>query len=164
MPAVGDLAWSRIRSWRELVGRAFDAPELRGFAQGIEEVEVHCACTPPSAQARLFAGWLTSRLDRPGYRVPAVTHLAGHGQGRELLGVTIRAQHRDRRARVEISGDGDRRTTAMSVEGGMRSYAASWANGVERPGLIELVGAELEEQGPDPLYTAALLAAARELG
>jgi hypothetical protein len=28
---------------------------------------------------------------------------------------------------------------------------------------VELVGAELEEQGPDMVYTAALLAAAREL-
>src|SRR4029077_6539867 len=77
IPALGDLAWSRIRSWRELVGRAFDAPELRGFSRGIEEVEVRCASAAPSAQARLFSGWMRSRLDRPGYRVPSVTHLAG---------------------------------------------------------------------------------------
>jgi glucose-6-phosphate dehydrogenase assembly protein OpcA len=164
MPAVGDLAWTRVRSWRELVGRAFDVPELRGFAQGIEEVEVRCASSPPSAQARLFAGWLTSRLDRPGFQVPAVTHLAGRGQGRELLGVAIRARHRDRLARVEISGDDELRTTTISVEGGMRSLSSTWVTGAEHPGLVELVGAELEEQGPDSVYTAALVAAAREPG
>jgi glucose-6-phosphate dehydrogenase assembly protein OpcA len=163
IPAVGDLAWSRIRSWRELAGRAFDAPELRGFAQGVEKVEVRCASAAPSAQARLFAGWMRSRLDRPGYQVPSVTHLAGYGDGGELQAVVIHARHRDRRARIEISGDETSRTTAVSVEAGMRSAASTWASGVDHPGLVELVGAELEEQGPDMVYTAALLAAAREL-
>ncbi|HEV7466370.1 MAG TPA: glucose-6-phosphate dehydrogenase assembly protein OpcA [Candidatus Dormibacteraeota bacterium] len=162
LPAVGDLAWSRIRSWRELVGRAFDTPELRGFALGIEEVEVRCASAPPSAEARLFAGWITSRLQRAGSPVPAVTHLPGYGSGGELLGVTIHARRRDRVARVEIGGEGERRTTSIAVEGGMRSSSATWTVGVERPGLVELVGTEIEEQGADPLYIAALLAAAAD--
>jgi glucose-6-phosphate dehydrogenase assembly protein OpcA len=158
LTAVGDLAWSRIRGWREMLGRAFDAPELRGFAQGIEEVEVRQA-GPRSAQALLFGGWLRSRLGRPGFGAPSITRLPGDGSGGELLGVALRASNRDRRARVVISGEGAGRTTSISVEGAMRSSTATWTVGVERPSLVALVGAELEEQGPDPLYTAALLAA-----
>ena len=160
--AVGDLAWSRIRGWRELVGRAFDTPELRGFARGIEEAEVRFAGTTPSAQALLLGGWLRSRLDRPGFQAPSITRVAAEGDGGEVLGVVLRARHRDRLARVEISGGQDTRTTAVSVEGGMRSTAATWTVGVERPELAALVGGELEEQGADPLYTAALLAVLEE--
>jgi glucose-6-phosphate dehydrogenase assembly protein OpcA len=161
VPAVGDLAWSRIRSWRESLGRAFDGPELRGFAQGIDGVEVRYAGAA-TAQALLFAGWLRSRLDAPGNTVPAITRVAVDGDGGDLAGVTVRAHHRDRVARVEISGDGDRRTTAVTVETGMRSSATTWTAGVERPGLVALVGGELEEQGRDRLYTAAVLAALEE--
>jgi glucose-6-phosphate dehydrogenase assembly protein OpcA len=164
VPAIGDLAWSRIRGWRELTGRAFDTPELRGFVQGIEDVEVRFAGTAPSAQALLFGGWLRSRLDRPGFRVPAVAQVPdGRVKGGgELLGVVLHAAHRDRRARIEISGDETRRTTAISVEGAMHTASATWTVGVEQPGIVALVGAELEEQGPDPTYTAALIAAIGE--
>ena len=159
VPAIGDLAWRRIRGWRELAGRAFESPELRGFAEGIEDVEVRSAGTAPGAGALLLAGWLTSRLDRPGYRVPAVHHVT-EGDGGGVVGVTIAATSRDRRGRVEISGDGGRRTLAIGVESTMRSHSSAWAVEVERPELTDLVGAELEEQGPDPVYAAALVAAA----
>ncbi|HVS40767.1 MAG TPA: glucose-6-phosphate dehydrogenase assembly protein OpcA [Candidatus Dormibacteraeota bacterium] len=163
-PAIGDLAWSRIRGWRELAGRAFETPELRGFVQGVEDVEVRFAGTVPSAQALLFSGWLRSRLDRPGFLVPAITRIPDGregGQG-ELQRVVLRASNRGRRARIEISGDETLRTTAVSVEGAMHSTAATWTVGVEQPGIVALVGAELEEQGPDPMYTAALAAALGE--
>jgi glucose-6-phosphate dehydrogenase assembly protein OpcA len=161
VPAIGDLAWRRIRGWRELAGRAFEIPELRGFVQGIEEVEVRFAGTASSAQALLFDGWLRSRLERPGFRVPAITRVPDgrEGGGGEIVGVVLRASNRDRRARIEISGDETRRTTAVSVEGTMRTTSATWAIGVEQPGIVALVGGELEEQGPDPMYTAALAAA-----
>ncbi len=160
VPPIGDLAWSRLRPWRELLGRAFETRELRGFAGGIEEVEVRCASTPPSAEARLLAGWLSSRLERAGSPAPAVIHVPGYGSAGAVLGVAIRARHRDRIARVEISGEGDRHTTSITVEGGMRSISSTWISGAERPGLVELVGTQLEEQGADPVYLAALLAAA----
>ena len=44
----------------------------------------------------------------------------------------------------------------------MRTTSATWTVGVERPGIVALVGAELEEQGPDPMYAAALVAAVGE--
>ena len=164
VPAIGDLAWRRIRGWRELAGRAFETAELRGFVHGIEEVEVRFAGTAPSAQAMLFGGWLRSRLERPGFRVPAITRIPDGREagGGELLGVVLRASNRDRRARIEIAGDETRRTTAVSVEGAMHTTAATWTVGVEEPGIVALVGAELEEQGPDPVYTAALAAAVGE--
>jgi hypothetical protein len=123
---------------------------------------VRCASAPPSAEARLFAGWITSRLQRGGSRAPTVIHVPGDGSGGELLGVGIRARRRDRVARVEIGGEGERRTTSIAVEGGMRSFSSTWTVAVERPGLVELVGTEIEEQGGDPLYIAALLAAAED--
>jgi glucose-6-phosphate dehydrogenase assembly protein OpcA len=161
-PVVGDLAWSRIRGWRELVGRAFDAPDLRSFVTGVEEVEVRSAGTLPSAQARLFAGWLSSRLERPGQLGPHISLVAAGDGGPVgvLTGLSIRARNRDRRAHVEVAGDGGATLrTSVSVEAGTRSTASTWTLAAERPTLVELVGAQLEEQGADPVHTAALLAA-----
>jgi glucose-6-phosphate dehydrogenase assembly protein OpcA len=161
MPAVGDLAWSRTRSWREQIGRAFDTADLRGFARGVESAEIRSTGSAPRAEARLLAGWLSSRLRRPGQEGPRIALAAtedGDGAG-TLRSVVVRAVTRDRRARVEVGDDGSRLTTTVVVEGGLRSSSATWILPAEHPGLVDLVGAQLEEQGVDPVHTAALLAA-----
>jgi hypothetical protein len=95
-------------------------------------------------------------------RAPAITRVPGDGAGGELLGVAVLASNRDRQARIEISGEGGSRTTTISVEGPMRTSTSTWTVRVEPQSLVALVGAELEEQGPDPLYTAALQAVMEE--
>ncbi|HEX3605197.1 MAG TPA: glucose-6-phosphate dehydrogenase assembly protein OpcA [Candidatus Dormibacteraeota bacterium] len=160
---VGDLAWSRVRPWRELLGRAFDTPELRGFAQGVELAEIQSAGASPGAGALLLAAWLRSRLDRPGFTVPEVQHITGAGAGTGVVGMTVHAHRRDRVGRVEIRDDGGHRVTTVTVEGVMRGLSSTWTVAAETPSLAELVGGELQEQGADPLYAAALrtVAAAR---
>jgi glucose-6-phosphate dehydrogenase assembly protein OpcA len=160
-PGLGDLAWSRSQPWREQLGRAFDTADLLPFVQGVGSAEIRCAGDAPSAQARLLAGWLESRLRRPARQGPRVTitcEEAGDERG-GVRSVTVRARARDRRAEVAIRTEGERLTTGVSVEGGMRSSSSTWSLAVERPGAVELVGAQLEEQGADSIHLAALLAA-----
>jgi Glucose-6-phosphate dehydrogenase subunit len=57
---VTDLAWLRLEPWREAVASVFDPP-----AAAAALAEVRTACIEgPINEARLLAGWLTSRLGR----------------------------------------------------------------------------------------------------
>jgi glucose-6-phosphate dehydrogenase assembly protein OpcA len=161
LPGLGDLAWSRILPWREQLGRAFDSPELRGYTQGIDTADIRCSGRAPSAQARLLAGWLTSRLRRRGEEGPRVGIGCEHAgdDGGAVRAVTVHARSRDRRAEVEIRREGDRLVTAVSVEGPMRSSSSTSTLPVEWPGAVDMVGGQLEEQGVDAVHIAALRAA-----
>ena len=60
---VVDLAWLRTTPWRERLAATFDPPYRRHELATIAAVEIrHRAAS--AASAALFAGWLTSRLDR----------------------------------------------------------------------------------------------------
>lgn len=67
--AVGDLGWSWLRQWQELLARFFDDESERPELERIEEVRLCCAphrnepvAEPASTQGALYAGWLLSRL------------------------------------------------------------------------------------------------------
>ncbi len=63
--AVVDLAWIRLRPWRELTAALFDGPDYRPFAAGVRSAKV-----AGKAGARLLlGGWLTSRLKLPSPRL-----------------------------------------------------------------------------------------------
>ncbi|MDD5544518.1 MAG: glucose-6-phosphate dehydrogenase assembly protein OpcA [Acidobacteriia bacterium] len=65
--AVSDMAWHRLRQWRELMAQFFDSPVLFAHLSHIENVvvEFNPRATPGGTvppQAFLLAGWLASRL------------------------------------------------------------------------------------------------------
>ena len=60
-PAVGDLQWSALSTWRSLVADLFAPPERAGELQKIRRVEVQYA-PDAGSRALLFSGWLSSCL------------------------------------------------------------------------------------------------------
>jgi glucose-6-phosphate dehydrogenase assembly protein OpcA len=105
--AVSDIAWSRLRPWREGVA---------GLWPGIAQAE-HMSVVGPRAEALLLGGWLRGRL------------------GRDVL-----LEHEDAEGleRVEVDG-----ITVWPVRPEQRSAA-------------DLLSAELEFFGCDPIYEEAL--------
>jgi glucose-6-phosphate dehydrogenase assembly protein OpcA len=66
LPAISDLNWARLTSWRELTAQFFDAPEMIAFLGEVRAVRVEYAANPTGsanpAQAALLLGWLGSCL------------------------------------------------------------------------------------------------------
>ena len=64
--AAGDLAWTRLEPWRQLVGQFFDTPVTASLFPEIERVRIAVSgangAPPNRLPALLFAGWLASRL------------------------------------------------------------------------------------------------------
>jgi len=59
--ALSDLGWARTAGWRELTAQLFDAPEAAAQLPKLTGITVRHAGSNRSP-ARLFAGWITSKL------------------------------------------------------------------------------------------------------
>ncbi len=59
LTSVGDLRWTRLSRWRNLMAQFFDLPDIRAAAAGFSALEIAAADEPG---ARLFAAWLSTRL------------------------------------------------------------------------------------------------------
>lgn len=57
--ALTDLRWTRLTRWRSALAHLFDLPQVRAGARGFRTLSIE-AGDPQSA--RLYAGWLRSRL------------------------------------------------------------------------------------------------------
>ena len=73
VPAVGDLQWSALSSWRSLVADLFAPPERAGELAGIRRAEIQHG-PAGECQALLFAGWLSNAL---GWRPVSATRPEG---------------------------------------------------------------------------------------
>ncbi len=95
---VGDLVWTRLRTWRDLLAQFFDQPAARGALDRIDDVRIVYAPRKEDDRsgltaALLVAGWLGSRLGwrAPGDLIPSnggfrLTLRAGErGKSREVL-------------------------------------------------------------------------------
>ncbi len=60
-PAITDLNWARLTTWRQLTAQFFDSPDLCAYLPRLNRVTVEYEDTNP-AQALLLVGWLGSRL------------------------------------------------------------------------------------------------------
>ena len=55
---VGDLAWTRITRWREILNQLFLTPRMRGRAGQVRDVEIAYAGREIPATAAYLGGWL----------------------------------------------------------------------------------------------------------
>lgn len=155
---VSDLAWLRIAPWRELVARAFDAPQRRPFLGGVERVCVHVEsphddwvlAAPP--EALYLAGWLADRL--PAAAVGIETR-DGPGPG-HLVGLSVEAISEGHRLGFELHRAEDGLDTRVEIDG---EPVAARRVPQDAPDLAQLVGAALQAQGHDRLHLVALRAA-----
>ena len=140
LPVV-DLAWLRLRPWREFLARAVDAPTRRRrlLAGGIG-----IRVMGDDAAARLLGGWLAARLES------TVEPLSAG----PLAAVELEAGGGALRVRVAATEDGIE--TAVDLDG---ERVAARRIPLTAPVDSDLVGAALEAEGTDPVYLQAVRAA-----
>lgn len=155
---LADLAWARLRRWRELVAQAFDGTEMRGLVRHITAVEICANGVAVSAGAWLFAGWLAAQLRWRGNapRIEVSARVAPDLPRRELLTVRVRCETEQRTAAITVERQPT--TLGVTIEG---SGGPSAARAVPLRDLdtVRLVGGLLEETAGDPVYPAALRSA-----
>jgi glucose-6-phosphate dehydrogenase assembly protein OpcA len=86
--AVTDLRWTALTRWRAALAHLFDLPQLRRDAATIDSLEIEAQ---DPAAARLYAGWLRSRLRWSG-AAPIRIREAASQAPTPLVRVTLQAQ------------------------------------------------------------------------
>lgn len=169
---LADLAWERLRGWRQLIAQTMDPPDARVALRRVREVTiVHGGAGSLPEECLLLAGWLASSLDWRPLDSPSSGVLTFSDGGRT---VTLRLA-------VEGRGGGERISAVRLVT---EEGAAFGVREGGQPGLIvcteelegraplervvptaardpvDLVVSALGRYGADPVYDAALAMAA----
>jgi len=173
--AVCDLSWTRLNSSRQFIAQFFDAPGLRPYLDTLTAVDIeHVAGS--AAQALLLTGWLAARLGwRPEGKADHVYRLRSangtvlatlaqkdrpspHGEPGSLLAVRLAAGSE---ATFNIV-----RSAPQQVAIKAQAPEASLERTVRLAGggEPEMLAAELEMPGHDPIYEEALAMTAALLG
>ena len=80
---IGDLRWTALTRWRNLMAQFFDVPEVRDSVGSFSRLEITARDV---YAARLFAGWITARLPEGG---TLATHIASAPRGATMQTVTL---------------------------------------------------------------------------
>jgi glucose-6-phosphate dehydrogenase assembly protein OpcA len=167
---VGDLAWERTEPWREIVASMFDVPEAQAELPRLRRVEIACrgvgeACGAPGLY---LAGWLASRL---GWRVEAPERARRtDGEAVEITLASSAASVHGRITHVRLEAEGGAVFHASRTQCDGPSVRV--LGQTRRPRLrhiapmddLTLLHGELQRDGRDPVFEAALRAAARLSG
>jgi glucose-6-phosphate dehydrogenase assembly protein OpcA len=170
--AIGDLAWERLREWRQLLAQTMDPPDARGHLRSIAEVTIEYLgeSTIPE-ESLLLAGWLAATLRWQPFDSPA-PGVVTFGAGNQTVTLRLRPVTSER----GVAGIHSIRLTAGDAEYLVRAD--------DQPGLgqctatfeakesldrmvplfdhdpVDLIVRALGRRGHDPVYEAALSAAA----
>jgi hypothetical protein len=153
--ALGDLGWRRLRPFQDLVAGFFDAPLYRPVLPHLTGLATSGGAGTEAA-ARLLAGWAKAALEG---RPLALAHQEEPGCPRGTLrSVRLRAPSGPAPADFLVEADPSTRILTARVES---AGTCPLPRRVRPPALDEaqLLSAQLESLGPDPLYLSALRAA-----
>ena len=154
--SIGDIAWQRIRPWREAVAIAFDGGDVRPWLRHVAGVEVVSAGATPSTDAWLFAGWLASRLTAAESAAPeiGVSSIPSDGiRPGDIVAVRIRCEHAHHAARVRLSRRGASLMTSIDIDDGVVTAATT---ALVESSEGELIALLMSDAGHDPLYGEAV--------
>lgn len=157
---IGDMAWERLRPWREAVAHAFAGPAMRAWLRRIIGVDIISAGARSSTQALLLTGWLESRLSWPETGGPdAVLREVPANDNREgeLEHVRIRCADGRHTARIDVERRGGVLCTSIDVDAGM--VASSMTLSPREPDGL-LIARLLAEGEDDDVYAEAVVRAA----
>ena len=157
---LGDLAWERLRPWREAIANAFNGPAVRPWLQRIVGVDIVSSGGRPGVEAWLIAGWLASRLHWPEHggvepQFAAIPHQSVPPGG--LVRLRVRGGATRHTARVEVERRSDVLQVLIDVDAGVVASSATtlppWTD-------APLIARLMAEEGDDHVYRAAVLRAA----
>jgi glucose-6-phosphate dehydrogenase assembly protein OpcA len=169
---ASDLAWRRLKYWRRIVAQALD-PALGGdIMPSIGQVELEHG---PGAvvQAWALVGWLAAQFGWTMEKVLARNRDQVQWQVRAQEGrltLTVRSLPKEpcelRRLRMGYSQAGRPHALTVMVEDERRlavwpedSGAAVRTITIQRQGLAELVGRQLSDREPDPIFRKSMTVA-----
>ena len=157
---IGDVAWERLRPWREAIATAFDGPAVRPWLQRIVGIDIVSSGDRPGVEAWLLGGWMTSRLRRPEHAViepafTAIPHPSVPPGG--LVRVRVRCGAGRHTARVEVERRSGVLHTLIDVDAGVVASTATtlppWTDAF-------LIARLMTEEADDRVYREAVLRAA----
>ena len=137
--SISDLRWTRLTRWRNLMAQFFDVPDVRGAIGSFTDLKI-TASDPHTA--RLFAGWMKSRLPEGNTLVITVSAAAG-----EAAIESVSLNGSSHRLSLELTGHGN--CILTSIETGGQTIASRIV--------------PLGEQSPDALMAEELRVRARDL-
>jgi len=168
---ASDLNWRRLKFWRRLISQAFAPAGTPGALDSVSEILIEHG---PHAvtQAWQLAGWLASRLGwkiqatrfRPGVEI-AFQIVAPHGTLRlridrlaegpsEIVRIRVACVLGGRLGALEFAADGARiGVTPEGIDASPRTIT------VQPMDTAEIVGRQLSDRDPDPVFREAMAAA-----
>jgi glucose-6-phosphate dehydrogenase assembly protein OpcA len=152
----GDLAWTRLTRWRELVSQIFENRSYLARMPGIERVRIAFGGDVKPASGYYLAAWLLDGLENAGAKArvewaPGMNTRVGDLTRVELIG----AGDNGLRASIAVAGDGERHCAEVNVD--------SLSNRTMFPPDNDyvLLREELSIPGTDPVYARTLARASR---
>jgi glucose-6-phosphate dehydrogenase assembly protein OpcA len=170
--ALADLAWTRLRLWREVVAALFDDAQRRPYARGIRSLDVTVGA-PDSGEGDatagsdlrgaptlvpLLAGWIEAVTAV----APALTARRAAGGGvlaGDLAGLTLVAEHDGHLLEATLrrdAADPSHVVERVAIDG---APGAEARHGFATDTPSALLARELEHDGQDPIYETALACA-----
>lgn len=184
---IADLSWRRIAWWQELTAQFFDGPRFRRYLPNLNRVRIIYALptdeadapASPLAQALLYAGWIASRLDWKRHATAsrlqngalqlvldgryAMVNLEVEGVPAhsippgELVSVHLQARGETGAGEFIVDREANEATVATNADG---MTALLRRMRMEPPTESELLAGTLVGERKDPVYEAAVRAAA----
>jgi len=145
---LGDLAWTRLTRWRELIAQVFENPHYSSNLSQIASVTISHSGAAPSASALYLAAWIRAGLERSGAKPQLILQSA---QEPSDAGIS----------RVEFAS-ALLRVSVRKLDGCAEVSVNALTNRTVFPDTSDyvLLREELSISGRDPIFEAALAIAA----
>ncbi len=182
LPAVTDLAWSRITAWRELTAQFFDSRQCAEFATHIRAARITDLSSSDgvSSDSLLFAAWIARQLGWQPIRDQAprqeeyrlafqragkaceIQFISHHAIGRGLQSVQLVAPDgKEATFSIERTIDAAGLTTTTQLGTQQQVQRTVRNHSVD---VAEMLGRELSSPGHDTLYEQVLRVATEMAG
>lgn len=151
LPAVADLAWTRLTGWREIIARVFDDAGCRKRLAELAELRISYAGEAIPVAGYYLAAWVISALGELEIHFDAISEPRPSGSG--VLGLTLAAPGWS----VSLGQVDD--STLETVVDSVRRRST-----LPRPAEASLLREELGIAGRDRVYDRVLRLAAQMAG
>lgn len=171
---VADLAWRRLKPWRSLIGQSLDPVALPGALDALDRVTIeHGSHSLP--QACLLVGWLASRL---GWQPAGAAFRKGDELAWRFQSATNPVEVRTKRIDdgdpevrdVVLSWTSDATRATMRFSSSSPGKLSVTCDGIccqprvllaPHQSRANLVGLQLQDRDPDPLFMESLAMSGR---